>query len=201
MSNPLRHPTARGAKGWAVLILVLLDITWAAGLSTQFVASRLGYHPHLGDPLFRASLATKVWLEGGAVLCIIAAVLCLLSWRCRVAAVPLSILAVTAIAVRSGPVYPPAQVFVWHAAYQRIPDYENLFTIAWGILAATSVALFLSSWRLLRSGTGVASGTDSAVARELSPASASNGMSKRGAPSFVPAPRLRTAGRRRIPIR
>lgn len=201
MSNPPRHATARGAKGWAVLILVLLDITWAAGLSTQFVASRLGYHPHLGDPLFRASFATKVWLEAAAVLCIVAAVLCLLSWRCRVAAVPLAILAVTAIAVRNGPVYPPAQVFVWHAAYQRIPDYEHLFATAWGILAATSVVLFLTSWRLLRSGAGVASGTDSALSRASDPSSTSNGMSRRAAPTVAPVPRLRTAGRRRIPIR
>jgi hypothetical protein len=200
MSNPPRHSTALGAKGWVVLILMLLDLTWASGLSTQFVASQLGYHPHLGDPLFRASLATKVWLEGAAVLCIVAAVLCLLSWRCRAEAVPLSILAVTAIAVRSGPVYPPAQVFVWHAAYQRITDYEHLFATAWGILATASVALFLTSWRLLRSGTGGASGTDSA-SREMNPASTGNGISKRPAASFAPAPRLRTAGRRRIPIR
>jgi hypothetical protein len=201
MSNPSRHSGARSARGWAALIIVLLDITWAASLSTQFVASRLGYHRHLGDPLFRAPLATKVWLEAAAVLCIVGAVLCLLSWRWRPTAVPLSLLAVTAIAARNGPVYQPARVFVWHAAYQRIPDYEHLFATAWAILAAASVALLLTSWRLLRSGTIVASGSDSALSRDLHPASMSNGSSKRLAPAFAPAPRLRTAGRRRVPIR
>jgi hypothetical protein len=201
MSNPSRHAAARGARGWAALIIVLLDITWGAGLSTQFVASRLGYHRHLGDPLFRATLATKVWLEAAAVLCIVAAVLCLLSWRWRAAAVLLSLLAVTAIAVRNGPVYQPTRVFVWHAAYQRISDYEHLFATAWAILAAASVALVLTSSRLLRSGTVVASGSDSTLSRDLSRASRSNGPSKRPAPPFAPAPRLRTAGRRRLPLR
>jgi len=201
MSNPSRYAAARGARGWAALIIVLLDITWAAGLSTQFVASRLGYHRHLGDFLFRVSLATKVWLEAAAVLCIVAAVLCLLSWRWRPAAVPLSLLSVTAIAVRHGPVYQPARVFVWHAAYQRIPDYEHLFATAWAILAAASVALVLSSWRLLRSGTVVASGSDSALSRDVNRASTSNSPSKRPAPPFASPPRLRTAGRRRVPIR
>ncbi len=200
MSNPSRHSAARGARGWAALIIVLLDTTWAASLSTQFVASRLGYHRHLGDPLFHASLATKVWLEAAAVFCIVAAVLCLLSWRWRAAAVPLSLLAVTAIAVRNGPVYQPARVFVWHAAYQRIPAYEHLFATAWAILAAASAALLLTSWRLLRSGT-VASGSDSALYRELHPASMSNGSSKRPARPLAPAPRLRTSGRRRVPMR
>jgi hypothetical protein len=201
MSNPSRYSAARGARGWAALIIVLLDITWAASLSTQFVASRLGYHRHLGDPLFRASFATKVWLEAAAVLCIAAAVLCLLSWRWRAATVPLSFLAVTAIAVRNGPVYQPARVFVWHAAYQRIPDYEHLFATAWVILAAASVALILTSWRLLGSGTVVASGSDSALSRDLHSASTSTGPSKRPTPPLAPAPRLRTAGRRRVPIR
>jgi|SRR5579863_1688346 hypothetical protein len=188
MSNPSRDSAARSARGWAGLIIVLLDITWAAGLSTQFVASRLGYHRHLGDPVFRAPLPARVWLETAAVLFAVAAVLCLLIWRGRAAAVPLSLLAVTAIAIRNGPVYPPVRVFVWHAAYRGIPDYEHLFATAWAILVVASVALFLSSWRLLRSGT------------DLNHASKSNAQSRRPAPPFAPAPRLRTGGRR-VPVR
>jgi hypothetical protein len=201
MSKPSRHPETQGAGGWAGLIIVLLDITWAAGLSTQFVAWRLGYHRHLGDPVFRASLATQAWLEAAAVLCIIAAVLCLLGRRHRAAAVPLVLLGVTAIAIRNGPVYPPVRVFVWHAAYQWIPDYDRLFATAWAILAAASVALVVSSWRLLRSGTGIASRSDSGLSRDSNAASWSDGPSKKLAPPFAPAPRLRTAGRRRLPIR
>lgn len=201
MSISLRYSAGHGARGWPALIVVLLDITWATSLSTQFVASRLGYHRHLGDPLFRASLATKVWLEVAAILFIVVAALCMLSSRWRAAVFPLSLLAVTAMAVRSGPVYAPARVFVWHAAYQRIPDYEHLFATAWAILAAASVALFLTSCRLLRSGAGVPSGSDSAPCRESRTGSTTSGKPKRAAPPFGPTPRLRIAGRRRIPTR
>ena len=201
MSNSSRHSAAWGMGDWAALVAVLLDITWAASLSTQFVAARLGYHRHLGDPLFRASSATKVWLEATAVLCIVAAVLSLLGWRWRAAVVPLLLLAVTAIAAGNGPVYAPARVFVWHAAYQRIPDYEHLFTTAWAILAAVSVTLFLTSWRFLRSRPGVASGSDATVSRDFNRSNTNNRQSKRAEPLFAPAPRLRTAGRRRTPVR
>ncbi len=201
MNIPGRPSAVHSATGWPPLIVMLLDITWATGLSTQFVASRLGYHRHLGDPLFRVSSATQVWLAAAAILFTLMAVLCMLSWRWRAAAVPLSLLAVTAMVVRSGPVYAPVRVFVWHAAYQRIPDYEHLFAKAWAILAGASIALLMTSWRLLRSGTSVVSGRDSALSRGLDTASTNRDPSKRVAPPFGPAPRLRTSGRRRMPIR
>jgi hypothetical protein len=201
MSNPSRNSGAPGVKGWAALIIMSLDLTWAAGLSTQFVASRLGYHRHLGDPVLRASLPAKVWLEAAAVLCIIAAVLCLLSWRRRPAAIPLSLLSVTAIAIRNGPVYPPVQVFVWHAAYRQIPDYKPVFATAWAILAAASIALILSNWRLLRSGSGTASRNESAPSHHFDPGGRGNSSSTRPAQPFATSPRLRTAGRRRVPVR
>jgi hypothetical protein len=201
MNNPSRHSAALGARGWTALVMVLLDVTWASSLSTQFVASRLAYHRHLGDPVFRASSVTMVWLEAAAVVCIVASVVCLLSWRRRAAAVPLSLVAVSAIAVRNGPVYSPVRVFIWHAAYQWIPDYAHLFATAWAILAAASVALFLSSWRIIRSGRGGVPWHESALTHDVSSASMSNGLSKRPAPPFAPAPRLRTAGRRRVSVR
>ncbi len=195
MNTPLRPSAGHSATGW-LLVVALLDITWATGLSTQFVALRLGYHRHLGDPLFRASSATTVWLEAAAILFTVLAVLSMLCWRWRAAAVPMSLLAVTAMAVRSGPVYSPERVFVWHAAYQRIPDYEHLFATAWAILAGASIALLLTTWRLLRSGTGVVSERDAALSRGVNTASTNSGPSKRAGP----APRLRTSGRR-MPIR
>jgi hypothetical protein len=201
MTNSSRHSAARGMGGSAALVAVVLDITWAASLSTQFVAARLGYHRHLGDPVFRASSATKIWLEATAVLCIMVAVLCLLGLRWRAAAVPLLLLAVTAFAVGNGPVYAPTRVFVWHAAYQRIPDYEHVFATAWAILATVSVSLFLTSWRLLRSRPGIAPGRDVTSSRDFSPTTTTNRQSNRAEPLFAPVPRLRTAGRRRTPIR
>jgi hypothetical protein len=201
MSNPSKRAVARGAGGWTMFIVVLLDITWAASLSTQFVAARLGYHRHLGDALFRASAATRVWLEAAVVLCIVAGVLCLLGRRWWAGLIPLLLLAVTAFVIRDGPVYAPTRVFVWHAAYRRIPGYEHLFTMAWAVLAAAAIALWTTSWRLLRTGSGTASGRDTATPRDFSPMNTINGQSKRVAPIFAPAPRLRTAGRRRTPVR
>jgi hypothetical protein len=201
MSNPSRRTVARGAGGWTTFIVVLLDITLAASLSTQFVAARLGYHRHLGDALFRASVRTRVWLEAAMALCMVAAVVCLLGRRWRAGVIPLLLLAVTAFVIRDGPVYAPTRVFVWYAAYRRIPGYEHLFTMAWAILAGVSIALWITTWRMLRTGSGTASGRDTATPRDCGPTNTINGQSKQVGPIFAPAPRLRTAGRRRTPVR
>jgi hypothetical protein len=201
MNNASRYSAKRGAGAWSVLLAVVVDIVWAAGLATQFVAARLGYHPHLGTPLFRASPAMKSWVMAAAVVCIVAAVVCLLVWRWRPAVIPLVVLAATATAIWHGPVYAPARFFSWHAAYRQIPGYGELFAEAWTIFAGVSVTLLLAIWRALRPEYSLASGGAPVVSREVNATKARDGQSKTVAQGLTTVPRLRTAGRRRIPVR
>jgi hypothetical protein len=202
MYNQPRHPAVSRDTSPGLWIVVFLDLTWAAALSTQFVAVRLGYHHHLGDPLFRAPNAAAAWLDAAAVICGVVAVVCLWTWRWRPALFPLMALAVSVVAVRNGPVYSPTRVFVWYAAYRRIPEYGHLFTAAWVILAASSIVLITGSWRLLRSAHRViAPIRGSNPSHDLLAARSGDRHPTRPSTPAGPTARLRTAGRARMPVR
>jgi membrane protein implicated in regulation of membrane protease activity len=181
---------------------MFIDLTWAAALSTQFVAARLGYHHHLGGALFRAPIAAAAWLEGVAVICGVIAVVCLWTWRWRPALLPLLVVAVSTLAVRNGPVYSPTRVFVWYAAYRRIPEYGHIFAAAWVILAASSIVLIMSSWRLLRSAPQAGAPFRGSNPSQKAGAAVNGGrLPTRSLSPAGPTARLRTAGRARIPVR
>jgi len=87
-------------------------------------------------------------LEAAAVSCITVAVLLSPTARWRWLGVASAFLALSAIAVRDGPIYAPTRVFVWFAAYRAMPTYASLFRAAWVILAGASITLIMASWRL-----------------------------------------------------
>lgn len=129
-------------------LVALLDVTWAAGLTTQFVGARLGYHQHLGTWLFRAPPGAARPLEDAVVACVTAALGLLLTVRRRWVGVLTAFLGLSAMAIWDGPIYAPTRVFVWYAAYREMPTYTALFRTAWVILAGTSLTLIVASWRL-----------------------------------------------------
>lgn len=184
---------------WAAL---LLGVTWASALSTQFVAGRLEYHHHLGNPLFRASDTAREALALMAIACAIAAATCMATRRHWAATVAWLALAITAIVARSGPVYSPARVFVWYGGYRRIPEYGHLFAMAWGIIAGWSTTIFVAMRSLLRGARRPATtiNRDGLVAGQTS-AHPDGRLSRTTQTASVTSVRLRTTGRRRAPVR
>jgi hypothetical protein len=142
---------SRGFIDWCQSLAASSSLTWAAALATQFVAARLGRHRYLGSWLFRTLPGANVWLGAGVVVCTAMAVGMLLSVRSRWAAVPVVFLAVSAVAMRNGPVYAPIRVFVWYSAYGNTRAFARLFQAAWVILVGASLLLVVASGRLLRS--------------------------------------------------
>jgi hypothetical protein len=202
MHNRPTHAVTPRTATPGLWIAVFIDLTWGAALSTQFVAGRLGYHHHLGNALFRAPIAAAAWLEAVAVVCGVAAVVCLWTRRRHAALLPLLVVAVSALAVRNGPVYAPTRVFVWYAAYRHIPEYAHTFTAAWVILAASSIALITSGWRLLRSAPQVVAPIHGSNLWPDTGAAMNGGRSPaRSSSPTGTATRLRTAGRARMPVR
>ena len=183
-------------------IVVLIDALWGMGLSTQFVAVRLGYHHHLGNPLLSGPIVAKGWLDAAAVACTGCALACVCTRRWRAGSLAWGALAVSAIVLRSGPVYSPLRIFVWYGAYRRIPEYTHLFTTAWVILASSSISLVVASRRLLELGRRVVVPTDeSSLHREGKLATTERAWSARSQSPPGATARLRTAGRRRVPVR
>jgi hypothetical protein len=197
-----RRVVARTGSWNGFWIVVLTDVLWGMGLSTQFVAVRLGYHHHLGNPLVHGPIVAKGWLDAAAVACTGCALACVCTRRWRAGGLAWSALAVSAIVLRSGPVYSPLRIFVWYGAYRRIPEYRHLFNTAWVILASSSIALVVASWRLLGLGhRAVVSTDESSLHRERKPATTERAWSARSHSSPRATARLRTAGRRHVPVR
>jgi hypothetical protein len=197
-----RRDAARTGSWNGFWIVVLIDVLWGMGLSTQFVAVRLGYHHHLGNPLLPGPIVAKGWLDAAAVACTGCALACVCMRRWRAGGLAWGALAVSAIVLRSGPVYSPLRIFVWYGAYRRIPEYTHLFTTAWVILASSSVALVVASRRLLELGRGAVVPTDeSTLHRERKPAATERAWSVRSHSPPEATARLRTAGRRHVPVR
>lgn len=197
-----RRVAARTSSWNGFWIVALIDVVWGMWLSTQFVAVRLGYHHHLGTPLVFRPLVAKWWLDAAAVACTGFALACVCTRRWRAGGFAWGALALSAIVLRSGPVYSPLRIFVWYGAYRRIPGYTPLFTTAWVILASLSIALVVASWRLVEQGRRAIVPTEEAsLPRERKPATTERAWSSRThSPPGVTA-RLRTAGRRHLPVR
>lgn len=196
-----RLVAARTSSWNAFWIVVLIDVLWGMGLSTQFVAVRLGYHHHLGTPLLLRPIVAKGWLDAAAVACTGFALACLCTRRWRAGGLSWGALALSAIVLRSGPVYSPLRIFVWYGAYRRIPGYTHLFTTAWVILAALSIALVVASWRLMEQGRRAVVPTDEPnLRRERKPATTERTFAARSHSPSGATTRLRTAGRRRVPV-
>ncbi len=183
-------------------IVVLIDALWGMGLSTQFVAVRLGYHHHLGNPLLSGPIVAKGWLDAAAVACTGCALACVCTRRWRAGSLAWGALAVSAIVLRNGPVYSPLRIFVWYGAYRRIPEYTHLFTTAWVILASSSISLVVASRRLLELGRRAVVPTDeSSLHPERKLATTERAWSARSQSPPGATARLRTAGRRRVLVR
>jgi hypothetical protein len=197
-----RRVAARTGSWNGFWIVVLIDVLWGMGLSTQFVAVRLGYHHHLGTPWLPGPLVAKGWLDATAVACTGFALACVCTRRWRAGGLAWGVLAVSAMVLRSGPVYSPLRIFVWYGAYRRIPEYTHLFRTAWVILASSSIALVIASWRLLELGHRAVEPTDeSSLHRERKPATTERAWSARSQGPPRATTRLRTAGRRHVPLR
>jgi hypothetical protein len=197
-----RRVAARTGSWNGFWIVVLIDVLWGMALSTQFVAVRLNYHHHLGNPLFRGPIVAKGWLDAVAVACTGFAIACVCTRRWRAGGLAWGVLAVSAIVLRSGPVYSPLRIFVWYGAYRRIPEYAHLFTTAWVMLASSSIALVVVSWRLLELIRRAAVPTDeSSLRRERKPATTERAWSARSHTPPGATARLRTTGRRHVPVR
>lgn len=126
---------------WAAAI----GIMWGASLATQYVASRLVYHPHLGPWLYQAPAAARGYLRTGAIICALAAAIALLRREWRWWFAPLALAAISAMTVSAGPVYAPLRVFTWHAAYRGIPAYHALFVQAWVILGGVALVVTITA--------------------------------------------------------
>jgi hypothetical protein len=149
-TRPSRGSASQTSTYGSIWLVVLLDLTWATALSTQFVGARLGYHRHLGAWLFRAPAAAHMWFGLGSVACVTAALAMLLTVRWRWVALLFAFLSVSALVIRNGPIYAPTRVFLWYAAYRGIAVYAPIFHAAWLILAGASFMLVVATWRLMR---------------------------------------------------
>jgi hypothetical protein len=143
-SQPDLAPRPRRAAHAAALVGTI----WSAALTTQYVAARLAYHPHLGPWVYRAPTADRSRLEVVVVLCVVAGGIALMTRRWRWGVVPFAFAAITGTIARSAPLYSPDRVFVWYTAYHRVPAYHSLFVGAWIIFGVATVAATLAALRL-----------------------------------------------------
>jgi type IV secretion system protein VirD4 len=124
------------------MAMLALGLAWAAGITTQFVAWRLGYHPNLGLVLLRLDAHTARTLRWTVTIFAAGALLTL--WRPAMRGMALSFLVagVSAVVVGAGPLYPPYNVFVWYAAYRHVPALNSVFR--WGWIVLTGAATLVS---------------------------------------------------------
>jgi hypothetical protein len=144
---PRGRPPARGDGRWRTV--GALALVWGMALATQWVAARLGYHPHLGAWIYRVPPVGDRWLRWGSIGAAgCAGLVLLVAARWRWAALPLALAGVSMTALRGGPVYSPTRVFIWYAAYHRVRAYRPLFGVAWFVLGGTTLALVIAAERL-----------------------------------------------------
>ena len=137
-----RRAAARRQLGWGGAALGGL---WGAAVATQYIAARLAYHPHLGPWLYRVSASARGSLGSWRVACALAVIGALLSRRWRWMAVPLGLAALSLTIARHAPLYSPARLFVWYAAYHRVAAYRALFAVAWSMCGVVAIAVTLAA--------------------------------------------------------
>jgi hypothetical protein len=184
---------ARGDGRWRTVGAIA--VVWGMALATQWVAARLGYHPHLGAWIYRAPPWADRWLRWGSIgAAAIAGLVLLLAARRRWAALPLALAGLSMTALRGGPVYSPTRVFIWYAAYHRVGAYRPLFGVAWFVLGGTTLALVIAVERLaLRTERKVSAG--GARRSGVAAASPRRALGRRGGAELAPDPRSPSAAR------
>ena len=136
-------------NGRPLVLALAAGAVYAAGVGTQVVAHRLGYHANLGPALYAAppTLAAR-WRLVAGVLALGVILLAVLSRRQRCApavAVAALLAAVGAWAVSLGPLFAPYRVVLWAHRYERLPA---LAPITQHGLVAAGVALVVI-WGLM----------------------------------------------------
>jgi hypothetical protein len=152
VSASARAPASRSKNERPFVLALGLGAVYAAGVGTQVVAYRLGYHANLGAPLYSVSPRHVVsYRVVAAMLTLFAVLLAAFGGRRPAAAgwaVALLLAALGVWAASLGPIYAPYRVALWAHAYERVPRLADVtrsgllaagtaLPVVWGLMFAT----------------------------------------------------------------